>query len=175
MHLKPQDILVVLKLVALGHRPWAYGPLAVDLGMSPSEVHSAIKRTQQAELVNQYEGTFAPNISNLEEFLHHGIKYAFKPDRGELTRGMPTAHAAPPLASQFSADNEPPPVWPDPEGKVRGASFSPLYKAAPAASRRDPALYELLALVDAIRGGRAREQKLAITELHKRFKAYSND
>lgn len=37
------------------------------------------------------------------------------------------------------------------------------------AARRDPALYELLALVDALRGGRARERKLAQDELARRF------
>jgi len=36
-------------------------------------------------------------------------------------------------------------------------------------SRRHPALYELLALVDALRGGRARERKLAREELARRF------
>jgi hypothetical protein len=80
-------------------------------------------------------------LRNLEEFLLHGVRYVFLPDRGQLSRGMPTAHAAPPLTSQ---------LVPDPEGKVRGMIFSPLYKSAPHASRKDPQLYELLTLVDAI-------------------------
>jgi hypothetical protein len=172
--LKPQDILVLLKLIAVGRQSWAYGPLAVELGMSPSEVHSAIKRAQHAELVNTHEGVTAPNVTNLEEFLIHGLKYAFKPDRGELTRGIPTAYAAPPLASQLAAGDEPPPVWPDPEGNTRGISFSPLYKAATFAARRDAKLYELLALVDAIRGGRARERQLATRELQNRLKTYTS-
>ena len=37
---------------------------------------------------------------------------------------------------------------------------SPLYKNVPTAARRDPKLYELLALVDAIRDGRARDERL---------------
>jgi hypothetical protein len=39
----------------------------------------------------------------------------------------------------------------------------------PDAARSDPKLYELLALVDAIRVGRARERKLAESELEKRL------
>lgn len=70
------------------------------------------------------------------------------------------------------ADEEPPPIWPDPEGEVRGIGFSPLAKSAPQAARLDPALYELLALVDAIRAGRARERDIAARELSKRLEAY---
>jgi hypothetical protein len=47
--------------------------------------------------------------------------------------------------------------------------FSPLYKNVPEAARRDPKLYELLALVDAIRDGRAREREIAIDELKARI------
>jgi hypothetical protein len=73
---------------------------------------------------------------------------------------MPTAHAAPPLAQKFarSASRDLPPVWPDPEGSVRGLEVSPLYRSAPNAAKRDADLYRLLALVDAIRGGRARRR-----------------
>jgi hypothetical protein len=99
----------------------------------------------------------------------HGVKYAFPPDRGPLTRGLPTAYAAPPLNTLIVLPDEPPPVWPDPEGKVRGYAFSPLYPSVPKAAALDPALYELLALVDAIRDGRARERELAIKELTARL------
>ena len=102
----------------------------------------------------------------------YGIKYVFVPDRGGLTRGMPTVHAAPPLEDKFAPSDDPAPVWPDPEGKVRGTAFSPIYKAAPMAARRDKQLYELLVLVDAIRDGRAREREIAVTELRGRLRRY---
>lgn len=35
MQLKPQDILVLLKLIAIGQQDWAYNRLAIELGMSP--------------------------------------------------------------------------------------------------------------------------------------------
>jgi hypothetical protein len=57
------------------------------------------------------------------------------------------------------------PVWPDPEGSMRGYEFSPLYKSVPKAAAKDSALYELLALLDAVRDGRARERALAEKEL----------
>ncbi len=60
-------------------------------------------------------------------------------------------------------------AWPDPDGDVRGEELRPLYRSIPYAARRDPALYELLALVDALRGGRARERMLAADELRSRL------
>ncbi|MFM7137563.1 MAG: hypothetical protein ACKO1M_10915 [Planctomycetota bacterium] len=74
---------------------------------------------------------------------------------------MPTAHAAPPLAELIVQDNDPVPVWPDPQGEARGASFKPLYRGAPKAARADAKLYQCLSLIDALRGGRARERNLA--------------
>ncbi len=170
--LKPQDVLVMLKLVALGQRPWSYARLAVDLGMSPSQLHSAVRRALAAQLAVKREDAIKPHIRNFEEFLVHGLRYVFVPQLGQPTRGIPTGYAAPPLDAHFAKTAELPPVWPDPDGTVRGVEFSPLYKLAPQAARADPALYELLALVDAIRGGRAREHNLAVKELSKRLAQY---
>ena len=54
---------------------------------------------------------------------------------------------------------------------VRGAAVEPLYRSVPQAARLDSALYELLALVDAIRIGRARARKLAESMLRSRLQA----
>lgn len=168
MNLKPQDVLFVLKLVAAGKKSWSFNSLSLELGMSASEVHAAAKRALAARLAVKEGENIRPNIRNLEDFLLHGIQYVFVPERGALTRGMPTAYATAPLDAHFVVeDNEPPPVWPGPDGSVRGESFSPLYKSASVAAKNDPVLYRLLALVDAIRGGRARERVVAKKELKK--------
>jgi hypothetical protein len=169
MNLKPQDILVLLKLVAIEGEQWVYNQVAIELGMSPSEVHAAIKRAISAGLALKKDNSIQPNNRNLAEFLAHGLRYVFVPEIGQMSRGIRTAHAGPPLDKVIVPDQEPPPVWPHPEGKDRGLGFSPLYQSAPDAAMRDPALYELLVLVDAVRGGRARERKLAIKELNKRL------
>lgn len=169
MILKPQDVFVMLKIVAIEQQQWAYNALAIDLEMSPSEVHAAVKRARAAGLAIEFENGIQANLSVLEEFIIHGLKYVFVPDRGGLTRGMPTGHAASPLKEFFVPSDEPPPVWPDSMGEIRGESFSPLYKSAPNAARKDQKLYELLVLVDAIRDGRARERDIAIRELRRRL------
>jgi hypothetical protein len=170
MVLKPQDIVVVLKLLRIGDKRPPFSQIGLELSMSPSEVHAAVQRARAARLLHGSGLGEHPNRRALEEFLVHGIKYAFPAERGELTRGVPTSYAAPPLDRQISPGNDPPPVWPDPEGTVRGIAFAPLYPTVPAAVKRDPHLYELLALVDAIREGRARERKIAEKELVKRLR-----
>jgi len=172
MILKPQDVVILLKLVAWGPQPWTYQRLAVELSISQSEAHAGVRRAVAARLMSDAATAAGrPIIPALEEFLLHGVRYAYPPERGELTRGMPTGYAAPPLNSVIVQPNEPPPVWPYAEGTVRGYSFAPLYPTVPAAASRDPKLYELLALVDAMRDGRARERNLAAKELASRLAA----
>jgi hypothetical protein len=167
VNLKPQDALVALKLCVYGLNRPSFVQIAADLSMSTSEVHAAVKRAQAARLLHGPEMRDRPNLSALEEFLIHGIKYAFPAERGGITRGLPTSYAADPLSRLFVFADESIPVWPCPQGTKRGTAFAPLYKTVPKAALRDPLLYELLALVDAIRDGRTRERKMAEQELTK--------
>jgi hypothetical protein len=137
--------------------------------MSPSEVHASVKRAQAGRLLHGPEQKNRPNLTALEEFLVHGLKYVFAPERGDLTRGVPTSYAAEPLRSLIAQGRELPPVWPYEEGKQRGVAFEPLYKTAPQAALRDRCFYEYLVLADALRDGRTRERKLAEEELHRRL------
>jgi DNA-binding Lrp family transcriptional regulator len=170
MSLKPQDIMLALKLCSYPRKRPPMSIIAADLKMSSSEVHAAIRRLQQARLLHGPEMEDKPNVSALEEFLLHGVKYAFPAEHGEVTRGMPTSFAAPPLNKEIAPVDELPPVWPWRDGETRGIALEPLYKTAPVAAHRDPVLYELLALVDAIRDGRARERKIAERHLLKRLR-----
>jgi DNA-binding Lrp family transcriptional regulator len=155
---KPQDVVVALKLSLNGTRN-SYADLGRELGMSASEVHAAVRRLGEANLVDPE--TKEIRREALRNFLIHGVPYAFPASPKEITRGMPTAWAGAVLSGKISASEQLPPVWPDPDGKVQGAAVQPLYESVPGAARRDPALYDLLALVDALRIGRARERSLA--------------
>jgi len=168
--LLPQDVVVLAKLLSYGGERPPIAQVAVDLALSPSQVHASLKRLERSRLVDAQTGR--PLLKAVEEFLIHGVKYAFPAQRGEATRGMPTAYAAPPLSDHIADNGDLPPVWPDSEGDVRGVTFEPLHKAAPKSSRRDPVLYELLALIDALRDGRARERQLAEKELSARLRRF---
>jgi len=143
--------------------------------MSPSEVHAAGKRALAAHLAVMKDDQLSPQRRNLEEFLLHGLRYAFPADWGGLSRGMPTASSAAPLNRIFSQGDETAIVWPDPQGELRGQALKPLYRAAPEAARNDPALYELLALIDAIRSGKARERQIAAREISQRLQFEPTD
>jgi len=202
--LKPQDVVVVLKLCVAGPQRPSMAVLGVELGLSASEVHAAIRRLKASGLLHPYLQRVEfppsqlreasprpvplpppvvrvrfkrihpqrPNVTGIVELLVHGLKYVFPPNRGQLVRGMPTSYAAPPLDELIAKNDEPIPVWPDPDGNARGTSFEPLYPTVPYAAARDAALYELLALADALREGRARERKLAEDLLRERLRGY---
>jgi DNA-binding Lrp family transcriptional regulator len=164
--LKPQDVFVILKLLDASAKEKAFPKLAEALGISASEAHAAVKRAVQSGLVDGE--TRSVRKEALREFLLYGLRYVFPAERSGVTRGVPTSYAAQPLMAQF-AQGELPPVWPHPEGTARGEGLAPLYKSAPGAALRDPHLYEWLALVDAMRAGRARERKLAAKEIERRL------
>jgi len=159
--LKPQDLVVLLKLVALGDRARTFSELGSDLAISPSEVHASVGRATHARLISILDNHLRVSRIALKEFLLHGAQYAFPPTFGAATRGVATAYAAPPLASLITQPTELPPVWPDPEGDRRGMALYPLYPTVPKAARIDSVLYESLALFDALRSGTARERHLA--------------
>jgi hypothetical protein len=165
--LKPQDVVVALKLLGYDSGRPPFAQIARELWLSSSEVHAAMKRAQAAHLLHGPELSNRPIVSALEEFLIHGIKYAFPAEHGPLTRGVPTSYAAAPLNRLIDPGDEPIPVWPYGKGEKRGIAFVPLYTLLPIAALRDPLLYEQLALIDAIRDGRARERRLAEQELIK--------
>jgi hypothetical protein len=166
--LKGQDIIVLLKL-AFHSGAWTYEQIAGELGMSPSAVHRSLERAGQAAL---YDGRRrVVNRPGLLELLVHGARYFFPPAMHGEARGIPTAWAAPPLRQRFSSSRKNVPVWPDPNGKVRGMAVQPLHHNAPEAARRDPVLAEALALVDAIRLGSPRERAWASAELARRLQA----
>lgn len=167
---KPQDILVLCKLVSLGDAPWTIADVAKSLGISGSEVHSALSRAAEAGLYQPEPRR--PNRAALLEFLEHGIRYAFAARRASVTRGMPTSYSAPVLQSEMaSAAGQAPVVWPDAEGDTRGEGVAPLYKTAPRAARADEKLYRLLALIDALRIGGARERRVAAQMLKQELAA----
>jgi DNA-binding Lrp family transcriptional regulator len=103
--LKPQDVYVVLKLVAAGgSRRAPYSHLALELSMSPSEVHASVKRATASGLLHGAALDDSPNVVALEEFLAHGLMYVFPAERGEMIRGVATSYGAPPMRALICAN-----------------------------------------------------------------------
>ena len=163
--MRPQDVVILLKIVLLGETPWRYSDIAASLNISQSEVAEALNRSKQARLVDASKKKVFKN--SFLEFINYGLKYVFPAQPGAVVRGIPTAHSAPPLSGMILSEEVY--VWPSTMGNMRGQSINPLYPSVIQAIRKDPQLYEMLALLDAVRVGRAREQKIAMEELTKRI------
>jgi len=170
--LRPQDLVVLLRL-ALGRGPTpTYAALAADLGMTASEVHAAVERAVAAQLARKDNSGKASVVRDaLQLFIQHGARYCFPATRGGMSRGMPTGYAAAPLKDLIVQGSDPVPVWPYRHGTVRGIAFYPLYPSVPEAAGRNAGLGELLVLFDAIRGGSPRERALAIDLVGERLQA----
>lgn len=166
--LRPLDIVVLLKVHVLASPELGQMRIADLLGVSSRSVHGALKRGAASRLYDKNRR--AINVSALEEALLHGVRYFMPAEMGGMTRGVATAWAAPPLSALLASSDEPPPVWPHHEGSVRGIALLPLHSSVPRAVEGDQELYELLALTDALRAGRAREAGLAAEELRKRLR-----
>ena len=164
--MKPQDIVILLKIIAINHDSWQQKPLAQELRMSQSEVSQSIARSIYAGLLAD-KGKRVMK-SNLLDFLHYGIAYVFPQKPGAVVRGIPTAHSAMPLINQIESTEDY--VWPYAKGNQRGHGIVPLYSSVPEAALNDGELYDLLALVDALRVGKIREKNLAMEMLKDRFK-----
>lgn len=154
---------MAIAVALIGRDEWTYEGIASKLGISVSEAHAAAKRAQGAGLLLGRE----VNRRALLEFIEHGIRYVFYAERGPVVRGMPTGVGASPLRGHFQASEVP--VWPMARGTVRGYALAPLYRSVPAAAEADRDLYEVLALVDAIRDGGTRERSMAMEELRSRL------
>ena len=165
--ISPQDIVVLLKIITYGKEPWYQVPLAEELFISQSEISKSLARSKFAGLLDP-AGKQVLKLA-LMEFLQYGIRYVFPQRPGAIVRGIPTAHSAMPLKEVIQSDENY--VWPSGKGNVRGHSIIPLYPSVVDAVRADSKLHELLALVDALRVGRAREKQLAIELLNERVMA----
>ena len=163
--MSPLDVVVLLKIISLGNQPLTQMTLADTLFMSQSEISKSFARSKYAGLLD----SSGKNVRKLAlmEFLQYGIAVVYPMQPGAIVRGIPTAHSAAPLSEVIQSTE--PYVWPSGKGTLRGQSIIPLYSTVVDAVKIDSKLHELLALVDALRVGKAREKELAIAELKKRI------
>lgn len=171
--MKSQDIFILLKLVSLDLQKQAdesqqsVRSLAAMTGVGKTEVSGSLNRSMDVGLAKRSAagGVITVNRKTLYEFIYYGLGYVFPVRAQALTRGIPTAFAAPVLKKKLFSPGDIIPVWPSAEAKQMGQAVKPLYKTVPQAIGTDDALYAALALTDAIRLGNAREKNLAAKDL----------
>lgn len=162
--MRPQDVLILLKIIS-DENSFLLKDLSFQLGISLSEISESINRSVFAGLIAEDKKT--PMKKAILDFLLYGLPHVFPQRPGAIVPGMPTAHSAPPLSKEFKSEELF--VWADPKGNIRGQQIEPFHQGQINASKKDQKLYELLALSDALRVGKARERKMAEEELKKRI------
>ena len=168
--LKPQDVVILLKIIALEKKEWTNSLIANKLGISPAEISCGLERCRIAKLIDNTKKVV--NILALQDFLTHGLKYVFPPQPGAIVRGVPTAFSAEHIKSKISQGQDSY-VWTSKNGTQRDQAIDPLYRSVPDACLQDSALYELLVIADTLRLGRVRELEIAIEELTIRLDRYA--
>ncbi|MEY2901808.1 MAG: hypothetical protein RLY89_914 [Bacteroidota bacterium] len=155
--MRPQDIVILLKIVVLGNKEWQFQDLARSLYISSAEVSESLNRSSFSGLIDTNRKKVAKIA--FTEFLKYGLPYVFPQTPGPLSRGMATSHGHSLLKKHIVSSSTY--VWPDFEGKDYGQAIEPLYPNQVIAAKEDEKLYEALAMLDAIRVGKVREKKFA--------------
>jgi predicted transcriptional regulator len=171
LNMKSQDIVILLKLLLVEETEWRFASLAQALQMSSSTVFAALNRAALAGLYHKNSKTV--HREALLEFLIYGLKYVFPVEVGKVVKGIPTAHSAAPLM-QYIVSELDIYVWKSAYGNVKGQSITPLYASVPQFVQEDAPLYEFLALIDALRIGKAREKQLAKELLMQKIMHYES-
>lgn len=159
--MRPLDIVVLMKLIALKDNIWQYRDLSASLFISISEISESLNRSMIAGLVNSERKKVMRNA--LMKFIQYGMRYVFPEIPGAIVTGIETAHSHPFYKKHFAINM--PYVWPAVDGNARGQAIQPLHRGVIGAVKQDEDLYKLLASIDILRVGKVREINLAITEL----------
>ncbi len=175
--LKSQAVGLLLKLVCIENaerkseqvdvQQYSVRRLAEQTGISKSQVSVLLNHLLDIGLVRLDRQWHVPRVnrSALLDILRSSVRYLFSVRLGEVTLGIPTGFAAPVLQQQLISAGELIPVWPDARGSAKGQAVMPLFASVAVAIKHDAALYDLLALVDCVRLGQARERQVAVAQL----------
>lgn len=155
--IRPQDIVVLLKILLFKSENWFIQDLVHSLKISLSEVSESLDRSRFSGLLD--ESKKKVNRQGLNNLLVYSIQYIFPVKPNSLVRGTPTAHSFANFQKEFNSSVQY--VWKDDEGEVIGQEIEPLYKNQLFAIKQDALLYEILALVDMLRVGKKRERNFA--------------
>jgi hypothetical protein len=165
--MRPQDIVVLLKLISDSDQEIKIKDLSSKLFISASEISESLNRSAIANLIDAQS-----RIVNKEaflKFLEFGLPYVFPAQIGPVMQGIFTAHSESSLYLSFSSEEKL--VWADEQGKERGQTIMPLYPTVVKAVRKDRILYKLLALCDIIRIGSSSDKNKAVWQIREVFQS----
>lgn len=163
--MRPQDIVVLLKLIIDSGHYIRIKDLSSKLFISASEISESLNRSSIAGLLDPSKREV--NREALIKFLEFGLPYVFPAQLGAVQEGIYTAHSESSLYLSFSSEDKL--VWADEQGKERGQAILPLYPTVLKAIKKDRLLYRMLALCDIIRIGNSADRNKAVWKLRENF------
>ncbi len=167
--MRPQDVVLLLKLIIDGGEENKIKELSSKLFISASEISESLNRSAISGLL--LPDTRTVNKEPFLKFLEHGLQYVFPAQLGPVRNGYFTAHSESSLYLSFSSEEKL--VWADEQGKERGQTILPLYPTVVKTIKKDRLLYKLLALCDIIRIGDASDKNKAVWHLREAFQTRS--
>ncbi len=117
--MRPQDVVILLKILGMENQEWQYRDLSVSLLISISEISESLNRSHMAGLID--ESRRKVYRKSLMEFIESGLHYVFPQVPGSMVTGIATAHSYPYYKSRFVSELNY--VWPDEEGNMRGLTI----------------------------------------------------
>lgn len=116
--------------------------LEASLGISKTEVASALKRCQYVGLIRTDPFSQLPRVNTkaLLGFIEYGLRYVFPAKPAEIVRGIPTGFSAPMLEGKLMSGGELIHVWPDAYGNRKGQSITLCSRLFRAPSKRPSAI-----------------------------------
>jgi hypothetical protein len=86
---RPQDIVILLKIITLKDKAWQYRDLSSSLFISISEISESLNRSAIGGLYGGNTKSIKRNA--LMEFIQYGLSYVFPQIPGALVTGIDTS------------------------------------------------------------------------------------
>ena len=163
---KPQDILLLSKLITLGEEQMRQIDLAIELDISQAEVANSLERLKRAGLIDDTK----KRVNRLAaiEFFKHAIKFLFPIEYEAPSRGILIGPSAEFVKKAAKGKSDMIYIVEDVNGKDMGLAIKPIYHSVAKVIRENDLMYRLLCSIDILRGlGGVRHKQVAESELTK--------
>ncbi len=102
--MRPQDVIILLKLAIDGEEGSRIKDLSSKLFISGSEISESLNRSSIAGLLSP--DSRKVNKDSFLKFLEYGLQYVFPAQLGPVMKGMFTAHSESSLYLSFSSEEK---------------------------------------------------------------------
>jgi hypothetical protein len=102
--MRPQDVVVLIKVLLEKDSDWTQVSLARSLFISQSEISESLSRSRYARLL--YDKGRKVARQPFMDLLEYGIPFIFPQHPGNVVRGIPTSHSASPIKEEIISEQQ---------------------------------------------------------------------